>query len=282
MTAIAIREPKTGGVALRTMDELERFCAAAAKSGYFRDAREMAQALVKVQYGAELGISPVSSMGGIHCIEGKLALGAGLIASRIKTSGKYDYRAKAHTADECVLVFLEAGEVVGESSFSMADARAAGVASKGPWKAYPRNMLFARAISNGARWYCAEIFNGSVYSVEEMRDVADEPAIRQPEPATPAPQQAKATEAKRKSAEKWLFTVYLPALDACVDHDALLGCIDANKEKRDRLAQVDESLLVAAKAYELRRSNGFTGLDVPLTDEDVSALANVDQIRERA
>ena len=31
----------------------------------------------------------------------------------------------------------------------MKDAELAGLANRGPWKTYPRNMLFARAMSNG-------------------------------------------------------------------------------------------------------------------------------------
>ena len=39
---------------------------------------------------------------------------------------------------------------------------------------FPRNMLFARAISNGARWYCPDLFNGNaVYVPEELGAVVD-------------------------------------------------------------------------------------------------------------
>jgi hypothetical protein len=33
---------------------------------------------------------------------------------------------------------------------------------------YPKNMLFARAISNGVKWYTPDVFAGPVYVPEEM------------------------------------------------------------------------------------------------------------------
>jgi hypothetical protein len=56
----------------------------------------------------------------------------------------------------------------GVSPFSMDDARAAGLVKEHPksaWRAHPRNMLFARAMSNGVRWYCPDLTGGvSVYT----------------------------------------------------------------------------------------------------------------------
>ena len=51
----------------------------------------------------------------------------------------------------------------------MDDAKAAGLTSKDNWKKYPRNMLFARAISNGQKWYAPDVYNGvTVYTPDEM------------------------------------------------------------------------------------------------------------------
>lgn len=149
-----------------------------AESKFFGDAREIAQAFVKVQAGQELGIPPFAAMTGIHVIEGKPSMGANLIAGRIKASGKYDYRIVKLDAQECEITFFEGGEVVGTSSFTMEDAAKVQYKAKGGgmqalstkynWRQYPRNMLFARAISNGARWYCPDVFSGPVYTPDEL------------------------------------------------------------------------------------------------------------------
>jgi hypothetical protein len=129
------------------------------------------QAAMKIQRGTEMGVPPAQSLESIYVIEGKTALAAGLIAARIKASGKYNYIIKVLTATECNLTFTENGKQVGESKFALEDARAAGLAGKGVWAKYARNMLFARALSNGARWYCPDVFGGSVYTPDELKNV---------------------------------------------------------------------------------------------------------------
>jgi len=161
-----------------------------AKSGYFQDASEAAQAIVKVLAGRELGIGPVASMTGIHIIKGKPSLGANLIGAAIKRSGRYNYRINEITNERCALTFYEDGEEVGPSVFTKADAQAAGTQNMNK---FPRNMLFARAISNGARWYCPDIFGGGpVYTPEELGakvdgegDVIIDATVIEPETTTP-------------------------------------------------------------------------------------------------
>jgi hypothetical protein len=154
----------------QNLAELENVAEIFAKSGLFTDARQMAQAFVKIMAGRELGFGAFASMNGINIIQGKPAMGANLIAAAIKRhpSPRYDYRVITLTNDECVLDFYQDGVKVGESSFTKADAAVAKLASKDNWSKNPRNMLFARAISNGARWYCPDVFGGPVYTPDEM------------------------------------------------------------------------------------------------------------------
>ena len=160
---------------VRNIDDLARVSKLLADSGYFTDARDAAQCGVKVLAGLEMGIGAFSSMAGIHVIKGKPSIGAGLMAAAVKRSGKYNYRVTKHTASECVIDFFERGEACGTSSFSMDDAKAAGLVNNDNWKRAPRNMLFARALSNGVRWYAPDVFDVSTYVPEELgADVDDE------------------------------------------------------------------------------------------------------------
>lgn len=136
-----------------------------AESGMFTDAKAMGQAFVKIQAGQEIGIPPFAAMSGIHIIQGKPTLGAGLIASAVKGSGKYDYKVLKLDDKNCSIDFLQGGEVIGNSSFSIEDAKKA--QTKNIDK-FPKNMLFARAISNGVKWFCPDVFAGPVYVPEEM------------------------------------------------------------------------------------------------------------------
>ena len=129
-----------------------------AQSGLFPDAETKAKALVKVLAGKELGISPFESMASIYIVNGKLTLTSKAMASMIKKSPSYDYDVIKLTETECEVQFTETigdvTKILGVSSFTFKDAAKAGLVNKDVWKNYPRNMLFARALSNGCRWFC--------------------------------------------------------------------------------------------------------------------------------
>ncbi len=158
-----------------------------AASGFFQDSRGAAQAVVKVLAGAEIGFGPIASMTGINVIQGRVSISANLMAAAIKRSGRYDYRVKEMTPQRCEIEFRERNgdrwEIIGSSEFTAQDARQAGTKNMDK---FARNMLFARAMSNGARWYTPDIFGGPVYTPEEMGaqvdgetgEVIDAPAPR--------------------------------------------------------------------------------------------------------
>ena len=155
------------------ISELMNLAKAFAESGMFADTKSAAQAIVKIQAGQEIGIPPFAAMTGIHIIQGKPTIGAGLIASRLKGSGKYDYRVVEASEKVCSIDFYQGKDKIGNSTFTIEDARKA--LTKNIDK-FPKNMLFARAISNGVKWYCPDIFSGPVYVPEEMQAVVTEEA----------------------------------------------------------------------------------------------------------
>lgn len=147
-----------------------------AKSGMFPDVKSQSQAVVKILAGKELGLSPFESMASIYIVNGKLALTAKAMSGLIKRHKHYDYKITKFTDEECTVVLLrrdsEGSSEVGQSSFTIKDAAKALLVNKDVWKSYPRNMLFARAISNLARWYCPEIISG-YYVKEELDDMEE-------------------------------------------------------------------------------------------------------------
>ena len=162
MTDIIVR-PNAG------LDEVLTLGKTLAASGYFNDTRDAAQAAVKVLAGQELGLGPIASMTGIYIVKGRVTMSANLMAAQIKRSGRYNYRVTTMTNDAVVVEFYESGQSIGVSSYTADDAKAAGLwGSSDPWKKSPRNMLFARAMSNGAKWFCPDIFAGPVYTPDEM------------------------------------------------------------------------------------------------------------------
>jgi hypothetical protein len=140
---------------------------------------KMAQAMVKIMAGREIGLGPFASMSGFDIIDGKCEASANTQALLIKRHPRYDYRIVKHTDDECVLRFFQDGEPVGDSVFTMKHAVAAnlhrswdyetkGWKDKKVWKQFPRNMLFARALTNGAAWYCPDAVDVRLYGQGEI------------------------------------------------------------------------------------------------------------------
>lgn len=177
----------TPGVSLSTVNEMWRFAKIAAMSGHLRtdlhaDAA-ISDAVMRIQAGAELGIGPHAAMAGILFIQGQQTFKANLVAALVKSSGKYDYKVLRTDDTACLIEWFQDGEHVGESEFTEADRERAGLALQGRrggdsnWKKYPKAMMFARALTQGARMYCPDVFIGGVYTPEEIKaEVVDDDA----------------------------------------------------------------------------------------------------------
>lgn len=151
-----------------------------ALSNYFDGKGNTPQAIAmlatKILAGREIGIGPFASVNGIHIINGKPAIGANLMAAAVKASGRYDYRVRELSGEVCKIEFFQrAGEkwdTLGISEFSKADAAKAQTKNMDK---FPKNMLFARAMSNGVRFYTPDIFSGNaVYVPEELGAEVDQ------------------------------------------------------------------------------------------------------------
>jgi len=163
-----------------------------AQSGYFSDAKQAAQAAVKVMAGSEVGLGPIASMTNIHIVQGKVTIGANMIAALIRRHPDYDYEVTEHTDQVCSVRFLYKGKPAGTSTFTMDDAAKAGLTKNPTWKAHPRNMLFARAISNGAKWYAPDVSAGApIYTPDELGAEVDGETlevVKVPEQPAPMPE----------------------------------------------------------------------------------------------
>lgn len=160
----------TSEIQRHSISDIQSISATFAESGMFKDASDKAKAFVKVLAGQELGIPPFASMTGIHVIQGKPELGANLLAALVKQSGRYNFAPVEVTEKSCAIKFYERwnGEwrEMGISTFTIEDAKKAGTQNVNK---FPRNMLFARALSNGVKWYCPDVSSGmTIYSEGEI------------------------------------------------------------------------------------------------------------------
>jgi len=134
-----------------------------------------------IAMGRDLGLNAALALQNIHIIGGKPALGAGARAMFLAQAG-YSWRPVVHTDKQCTLRFYFRGDgmtdVDGKPldvTITMEDAERAGwVANSrgtgkvGNYDKIPKNMLFARVISNFHRWYAPHVVGAQVYDVGEV------------------------------------------------------------------------------------------------------------------
>lgn len=160
--------------AAKDISEIQQVARLLAMSGYF-DAKgngeqAIAQIATKILAGREMGYGEFTSVQGIHVIQGRPAMSANLMAAAVKASPRYDYRVRQMDDSAVKVEFFEriGGklESLGVSTFTAEDAKKAGTQNMAK---FGRNMMFARAMSNGVRWYCPDVFFGNaVYTPEEL------------------------------------------------------------------------------------------------------------------
>lgn len=159
---------------ISSLDDVRNVARLLAASNFF-DAKgtneaAIAQLATKVLAGREMGFAPFASVNGIHVIQGKPTVSANLMAAAVKGSGRYDYRVRQMDDTAVAIEFFERTggklESLGTSTFTAEDAKRASTQNMSK---FPRNMLFARAMSNGVRWYTPDVFSGNaVYTPDEL------------------------------------------------------------------------------------------------------------------
>jgi hypothetical protein len=150
-------------------ERVERVATGLAQSGVFKDVTSTQNAMAKILLGADLGLTPTQALMNIDVVEGNARVRSNQLAAWVRQSPDYEYRVVEHDDTHCAIEFSYKGEPAGRSEFSIQDAEKAFLIKpdkpRQAWRAHPRNMLFARAMSNGVRWYCPDLTGGvSVYT----------------------------------------------------------------------------------------------------------------------
>ena len=206
------RRPIQVPVQLIGDDEIRRLYRVAeslAMSQMFKDVTRAEQAFAKMIVGRDLGMSPAQSLLGLHLVEGSVMVHYSMLGRFIRSRADegYDYRAgwlkltpgENPDAAETIqfvwededdpadmrpvvgasVTFTVKGRTVGVSTFTLEDAKTANlIKDRGGWKTAPRNMLRARAMSNGVKWYVPEVMGGLPIYVEG--EVVEERSVTAP------------------------------------------------------------------------------------------------------
>lgn len=118
-----------------------------------------------------LKLDPCMVLKDMNVVRGKVELSVHLMSALIRSKGHFISKDKRSTDECCILKGKrrDTGEEW-ETSFSLKDAARAGLLNSSPtWKAYPKNMLYARAFSILARELFADVIGGT-YIEGEISD----------------------------------------------------------------------------------------------------------------
>lgn len=156
------------GIAVRSLDDVERLARIAVGSGY-TSCRKAEEAAMLIITGHELGLSPAQSLRGIYVVSGKPVLSADLMVAVVRRSGLCEsWRTVESTAERCTITTRRRGESVDATrTWTMADAKRAQITGKSIWTAYPATMLRHRCAADLAREVYPDVLMG-LYDPEEL------------------------------------------------------------------------------------------------------------------
>jgi len=145
---------------------------------------------VALQWGHELGLSPMVAVNNIAVINGKPTLGADIMHALVRSNPEYaGCEWKSMTTDKAEVVITR--EFKGRKEtfpgyFDMTMAQKAGLTGKDVWIKYPQRMLKHRALAYALRDAFPDVLAG-VYTTEEIEEVRNVTEYQEPRNVSEAP-----------------------------------------------------------------------------------------------
>jgi hypothetical protein len=156
-----------------------------------------------ILYGAEIGIGPMQALAKVDIVKGRPAPRAELARALALAAGHDLWVEESTNTRVTVAGRRRNSQNVQKVTWTMDDARKAGIANNPTYAKYPRQMLLARASAELVRQMCPEVLGGITVFAEEATDIdSDTPELApaaKPEPTTrrrrtPAPAEPAPTE----------------------------------------------------------------------------------------
>lgn len=172
--ALAIRDEHTDGW-IAVVQPIAELAAQVASTDFVpKGLRDKPAAITAaILFGRELDMPPMHALSNIHMVEGKPTLAAETMRAMVFAAGhEIGYGEVTGSLVEVK------GRRSGSSEWTIirwtiADAQRAGVANKGVWKSYPRQMLTARATAELCRMIFPDVTH-NIRATEELEDGGDD------------------------------------------------------------------------------------------------------------
>lgn len=166
-----LTEPAAGFPALDEWRALAAIAEDIHTSGLYPRFHNPQSIMVAMQYGREIGVSPVTALQMIHVVDGKATAAAELMLQLVERSyGRgMMYVALAECDDKRAVVVYRDPETneYQRYVYTIDMAATANLTGKANWKQYPANMLRWRAVSNVAKAIFPAAIGG-LYAPDEM------------------------------------------------------------------------------------------------------------------
>ena len=149
--------------------------------------------LLAIDWAERHDLAVMDAIHGVAWVQGRPVVDSTLQRAMARNAG-YDVRVTEATDTKAtVRVLVNGSTVVGTASYTIEEARAAGLTSKDNWKRHTTDMLVARATTRAIKWFCAEALIGGALSPDEVDDLSDDPvtvltATAEVVPPGPAPE----------------------------------------------------------------------------------------------
>jgi hypothetical protein len=183
MNAVAVIPPQQGtqiaqprqqfDFSPQTFDQALTFCDYLAESDLVpKDFKgKPANCLIAIQWGAELGLKPLQAVQNIAVINGRAALWGDAVIALVRSSPLCEYITETDDGKTATCRVKRRGEGEEIRTFSVDDAKAAGLAGKqGPWTQYPKRMRQMRARAFALRDVFPDVLKGMPIA-EEVMDI---------------------------------------------------------------------------------------------------------------
>ena len=146
--------------------------------------------LIAMQWGAEVGLKPLQALQNLAVINGRPALWGDSVIAIVRASPLCEYVIETDDGHTATCKVKRRGEPEQVRTFSVDDARSAGLAGKqGPWTQFPKRMRQMRARAFALRDVFPDVLKGLPVA-EEVMDTPSERhmgQVERVEPTTPQP-----------------------------------------------------------------------------------------------
>ena len=173
MTTALTEQKPSFSLTPQSLDEAMKFAEMLSKSSIVpKDYQGNAgNVLAAVQWGMEIGLQPLQAMQNIAVINGRPSIWGDAMLAIVRGSGLLEYIEEEPTDEGCTCTIKRKGEEPVTRSFTVQDAKKAGLAGKtGPWQQYQKRMLQMRARAYALRDVFPDVLRG-VSIAEEVRDM---------------------------------------------------------------------------------------------------------------